>query len=279
MNFDIDSGKLLYVLGVAFAAAALLYFVRDVVFGLSITVKAILLLVLFVVFFVAGLALQRDVLDVVGFALSGIAYVVFAGYVVVRYDPGETGTFLLLAVSAGLFVALGYLLREGMLSISRRTATWVVVGLVVASTVLIGVDAVGGGVTYDLETKASVTVDPPERGPADRGYTSTDAAIGTLVATNEFVFTRALDLPSLRGCLLGAPAVPSREFWVGYDSSSYERGSVIRGQTTLAFGVRADLLVDVNATESTTYAIEQGTDCEGDRDSPTLLVWMQDPRD
>src|SRR6056297_2695609 len=114
MRFAIDSGKLLYALGVLFAAAALLYFIRDVVFDLSITVKAALLLLGFVAAFTAGVAVERDVLDVVAFALSGVTYVVFVGYVVVRYRPGETGTFLLLAASAALFVGLGYALREGV---------------------------------------------------------------------------------------------------------------------------------------------------------------------
>ncbi|MFC7018452.1 MULTISPECIES: DUF1109 domain-containing protein [Haloarcula] len=278
MNFDIDSGKLLYALGVLFAAAALLYFVRDVVFGLSITVKAALLLLAFVVFFVTGVAVQRDVLDVVAFALSGIAYVVFVGYVVVRYDPGETGTFLLLAASAAVFLGLGYGLRVRELTVSRRTATAVVAALVVLSTVLIGVDAVGGGVTYDLETESSVTVDPPPRSP-DRGYVPVEVTIGTVTASNEFVFTRALDRPDLRGCLLGVPDPPTRELWVGYESTAFEQGNTIRGQTTLTFDVRADVLVDVNRTEPLGYAVERGEDCESERTSPTLLVWVEDGRD
>ena len=277
MDFDIDSGKLLYALGVLFAAAAFLYFVRDVVFGLSITVKAVLLLLAFVGFFVAGVAVQRDVLDVVGFALSGIAYVVFVGYVVVRYDPGETGTFLLLAASAAVFLGLGYVLRMRELTVSRRTATAVVAALVVLGTVLVGVDAVGGGVTYDLETESSVTVEPPTRVP-DRGYVSTEVTVGTVTASNEFVFTRAFDLPSLRGCLLGVEDPPNREFWVGYESAAFEQGSIIRGQTTRTFDVRADVLVDANQTEPVTYAVERDADCEGERSSPTLVVWVVDDR-
>lgn len=106
MRFDIDSGKLLYALGV--------------VFDLSITVKAALLLLAFVAFLVAGLTLQRDVLDAVAVALAGVTYVV------VRYEPSETGIFLLLALSAGLFVSLGDALRERNLTVPRWRATTVV---------------------------------------------------------------------------------------------------------------------------------------------------------
>ncbi|MFC6976610.1 DUF1109 domain-containing protein [Halomicroarcula sp. GCM10025709] len=271
MNYDIDSGKLLYALGVVFATAAFLYFIRDVVFGLSITVKAALLFAAFVVFFVAGVALQRDILDVVGFALAGIAYIVFVGYVVLRYEPSETGTFLLLAVSAGLFVTLGYALREWNLTLSRRTATGIVLGLVLVSTVLIGVDAAGGGVTYDPETNESVTVDPPRTGQ-DRGVVSMTERVGTMSATNEFVFTRALALPPLRGCLLGTDFRTREEVWVGYDPARFEQPNVVRGDSTLQFGVTADLLVDVNQTEPITYAIERDANCDGERDRPTLVI-------
>ncbi|MDS0278992.1 DUF1109 domain-containing protein [Halomicroarcula sp. S1AR25-4] len=271
MNFDIDSGKLLYALGVVFAAAAFVYFVRDVVFGLSITVKAALLFAAFVAFFVAGVTVQRDVLDVVAFALSGLSYVVFVGYVALRYDPGETGIFLLLALSAALFVALGYALRERGLGLPVRTAAGVVVALVLVSTVLVGVDAVGGGVTYELQTNQSVTVDtPPAR--HDARYVETRERIGTMTVTNEFVFTRAMSLPRLQGCLAGVEDVPRRDVWVSYQGSDYNRDDTIAGGVTRQFSVEADIPVDVNQTESTTYTIERGSDCTVDRSSPTLVV-------
>jgi len=280
MRLNIDSGKLLYALGVLFAAAALLYFARDVVFDLSITVKSVLLFLAFVAFFLGGVSLDRDVLDVVAFALSGVTYVVFVGYVVVRYAPGETGTFLLLALSAGLFVALGYLVRGGSVSVSRRQATGVVAALLVVSTVLVGADAVGGGVTYAFETESSVTVEPVTTDrPAD--YGERQKRIGTLTATNEFVFTRALELPSLSGCLAGVDDVPSERVWVDYDRSGYERSNTIAGGVSQEFGVEASIPVDANRTAAVTYDIEQGTDCGVERESPTLLVTTEtdDTRD
>jgi len=122
MNLEFDSGKLLYALGVLFAIGAFLYFVRDVVFDLSITVKAAVLFFAFVAFFLAGVAIERDVLDVVAFALSGISYAVFLGYVIVQYAPGGTGTFLLFGASAVLFLGLGYLVRERDPALSLRRA-------------------------------------------------------------------------------------------------------------------------------------------------------------
>ena len=271
MRLNIDSGKLLYILGVLFAAAALLYFARDVVFDLSITVKAVLLCLGFIAFFIGGLTLNRDVLDAVAFTLSGVTYVVFVGYVIVRYSPGETGIFLVLALSAGLFVALGYLVRGGSVSISRRQATGVVAALLVVSTVLVGADALSGGVTYTFETESSVTVEPitTDR-PTD--YGERQVQIGTMTASNGFVFTRSLSLPPLSGCLAGVGDVPRERVWISYDRTGYERPATIAGGTTREFGVEASIPIATNRTESVRYDIERGTECSVERGSPTLIV-------
>lgn len=276
MKFDIDSGKLLYALGVAFAAAALLYFVRDLVFELSITVKAALLLFAAVAFFLGGLAVHRDVLDVVGFALAAVSYVVFVGYVVVRYQPGDTGTFVVLAVSAVLFLALGYLLRERNLTVTRQTAVVGVAALLVVSAVLVGADVLGGGVTYQFEHEQSVTVEAPGDLPPEQRYVEREVEIGTMTATNEFVFTRALSLPPLRGCLVGVDTPRRNDVWLSYAYPSYERPNTIPGGATRQFAVEASLPIDANRTDVVTYDIERGSDCDGDRASPTLLVQIDD---
>jgi hypothetical protein len=271
MRFAIDSGKLLYALGIAFAGAALLYFARDVVFDLSITVKAALLFVLFVACFLAGLVVERDVLDVVAFALAGLTYVVFVGYVVVRYGPSETGTFLLLAFSAVLFVGLGYLLRAGAVAVPQRRAVAVAGALLLVSVALVGVDAVGGDVTYEVTTESSVTVEPVETDRPEP-YSRTQMRVGTVTASNDFVFTRALSLPALRGCVVGVEAIPSEEVWLRYEYPGYTRPNTIAGGATRTFPIVADLPVDANRTEPLTYAVERGSDCSVERAEPTLLV-------
>jgi len=276
MRFAIDSNKLLYGLGVAFAAAALLYFSRDVVFDFSITVKAALLFLLFVALFLAGVTVQRDVLDVVAFALAGVTYVVFVGYIVLRYGPSETGTFLLLAFSASLFVTLGYLLQAGEIPVSRRQATAVTAGLVLVGVALVGVDTVGGGVTYDLTTESSVTVEPPGDGPTP--YGQSERRVGTVTATNGFVFTRALSLPKLRGCLVGGNASGRSDTYVSYEYPGYAPPNTIAGGATRTFPIVADFPVDRNQTEAVTYAVERGSDCSVQRSELTLLITVGDER-
>jgi hypothetical protein len=274
MRFAIDSGKLLYALGVLFAAAALLYFVRDVVFSLSITVKAALLLLGFAVFFVAGVSLERDVLDVVAFALSGVTYVVFVGYVAVRYSPSETGTFLLLAASAGLFVGLGYALREGIPTPSRRTAGYALGGLLVVSVLLVGADALSGGVTYGVQTNESVTVSVPEPTQGSGGYPPVDRRLGTVTASNPSPFLRALELPSVSGCLVGPTDDPREDVWVTVDRDWNE--DTMPGSTTRSYAVTGEFRIDANRTEAVTFAVERGIDCDAARSEPTIAIQVGD---
>lgn len=271
MNFDIDNGKLMYALGIIFAGAALLYFGRDVVFRLSITVKALLLAFAFVGFFVGGLWVTRDVLDLVSFALSMVAYVVFLGYVIVKYDPGETGTFVLFGVSAALFIGLGYGLREWDLAVSRRTATAVVVVLVVASGLLVGADVLGPGVTYETTYVDSVTLDGEGDGP--RGPHEYDSGIGAVTVTNDFVFTRPMDLPEFGACVVGASSGPE-DVYVSY--AAYDRPDVVRGGATHTFDLRVEAYAAPNQTIERTYVVEASSDCEAERSEPTVLIWRTD---
>ena len=274
MRFAIDSGKLLYALGIPFAAAALLYFVRDVVFNLSITVKAALLLLGFITLFVAGVALERDVLDVVAFALSGVTYVVFVGYVVVRYSPGETGTFLLLAASAGLFVGLGYALRAGIPTPSRRTATVALGGLLVVSAVLVGADALSGGVTYDVQTNGSVTVSVPGTERGGGGYPSVNRQVGTVTALNPSPFLRALNPPTVSGCLVGPTENLREDVWVDVDRDWDE--DTLAGSSIKSYAITGEFRLDTNRTGQVPFAIERGTDCSVVRSEPTIVIQVDE---
>ncbi len=280
MDIEFDSGKLLYAIGVALAIAALIYFVQDLVFGLSITVKAALLFIAFAAFFAVGVATERDVLDAVAFALSGGAYLVFLWYVADSYPIEETGTFLLLAGSAALFVGLGYLLRERGFALPVRTAASVVAVLAVVSLVLVGADAVGGGVTYGLETNESITVQPPTGDHPDDYVPGVERRVGTLTATNEFVFRRALDPPRVEACVTDRNGTVQREGYVQLRSPGEEYGhpQSIGGGATVPMHLFLHLDRDRNQTESVTYAVEQARECPTDVDGPTVAI-VVDPDD
>lgn len=278
MKLDVDSERFLYTIGVVLAVAAFLYFVQDLVFGLSITVKAVLLFATFVAFLAVATALERTPLHGVALALSSGAYLVGLGYVVLRYDVGEAGIFLGLVLSSALFIALGRLYDRRAPVISRRTAGAVVLAAVLLSVALVAVDAAGGGVTYDLKTNESVSVGPPvDRDyPDEQPYTSAEVRVGSVTATNEFVFRRVIDLPDISGCVVGTDAPDERYGYVNYDYS-VDRPEALSGGQSVTIPVTADLPVSVNATEPVEFAVEQRSSCPDGADRPTVVVTTEGP--
>jgi len=275
MNFDLDEETLLYVLGIAFTLAALVYFARDVVFGLSITVTAALLFVAFLGFLLAGLQVGHDPLDTVAFAISGLSYVVFLGYLVTRYEPSETAVFLLLAGSAALFVGLGYGLGEREFRPSRRTIVAVLAVLLVASTSLVVVDALGGEVQYDVELNDSTTTFTVE----DRDPDGTDltAGVGTLTVRNPSVFTHPVDIPSTRACLAGVDNATERRVHVDLYPQSYDVPDRLAGGSSRVHVLRASMYREGNQTSDLTVDVEQRSSCDSlpTRSEPTLFLVVE----
>lgn len=280
MDLDLDGGTILYVLGIGFALAALAYFVRDVVFALSITVKAALLFLAFLAFLLGGVVMDRDVLDRVSLVLSAAAYVVFLVYVITRYDLAATGVFLVLAVSAVLFVGLGYVLRQVPPTISPRTAKVLAVALVGVAVLLVGVDVATAGVTATVELEDSVTVTVPDDGHTDREFVMTETTVGQVDVTNAGPFTRSLSLPDTSACVVGTDAIPAdvvgpaNEVRLEYDPPRYERPDRLAGGETHSSDIVVRLPVS-NETDAVTLVVERGSDCKSPRPEPTLLVEVE----
>jgi hypothetical protein len=276
MNLDIDGGKILYALGVVFALGAFAYFVRDVVFGLSITVKAALLFVTFLAFLLVGLSVDRGALDVVAYALAALAYVVLLAYLITRYDPTETGVFGLFAVSAVLFVGLGYVVRQGGVEVPARTLRYGLLALAAVGLLLVGADVATAGVAYDAELDEEVTLTVPEGALEGEGPRTVplEGRIGTLTATNAGPFTRPVELPSMAGCVVGTDAVAGNDARFSYRPRSYERPDRIAGGETRDHAVHVEIPVESNATDdgSMTFAVERADDCTLSREDPTIVV-------
>lgn len=277
MDLDLDGGTILYVLGIGFGLAALAYFARDVVFALSITVKAALLFLAFLGFLIGGIAMDRDVLDRIAMVLSAAAYVVFLVYVITRFDFAATGVFLVLAASGMLFVTLGYVLRERSPTIPARTAKIVGVVLVLSGILLVGADVATAEVQYSVELEETVTATAQTDAPPDQGAPSQEIAVGTLVATNEGPFTRSMDLPVLRGCVVGTDGVAEERIYMQTRPRSIDRRDRIGGGETLSYDIVSRIPLQPS-TETVTLSVERGADCETPRDEPTLVVSV-DPED
>jgi hypothetical protein len=161
--------------------------------------------------------------------------------------------------------------RKQKMTVPRRRDMLVAGALLLVSVVLVGADALGGGVTYDFEAEGSVTVEPATADDPDF-YGEREVRVGTMTATNGFVFTRALSLPSLDGCLAGVEDHPRNRVWVDYDYDGYTQSDTIAGGTSRTLPVRASIPVDANRTDAVTYNIERGDGCDVQRDTPTLIV-------
>lgn len=191
MDLAINRVKLLYVVGVALGIAAVFYFGFQILNDLSPTTTAILLLFGFGLFAIAGSYVTTETLDTVFYALAAGAYIVFLAYTASRFTLSETGVFLLLAISSALFIGLGYLSHTHYLTLTQRQAELGMLAILGCSALLIGVDGVGAQPSYTSEFEDSIEV------PATR----TDATIGTVTASNEFILSRTIDPPEYHACL------------------------------------------------------------------------------
>lgn len=265
MDLEIDPAKLLYAVGVLFGVAAVVYFARDLVFELSITVRALLLLLAFVVLLAAALVVARKTFVFVFAVLSATAYLAFIAYTLSRFDVGANGTFLALLVSAGLFLGLGYLVREREVKPSSTTARYIAVAVVVIAAALVGADAAASEVTYEVSIEDEATVD-------DRG----GVVLGTGTVENRFVFREPIDPPQVLACIY-IPAVEEYDMRpqpVRYSVGGDSVPDSIGGADTMSVTLSARLNEEETATLDGPIPVERAESCPDPADEPRIVVVM-----
>ncbi len=267
MNFEVDPAKILYAVGVLFGIAAVAYFARDIVFELSITVRALLLLLAFIVLLVAALAAARKTFVFVFAVLAAAAYLAFVVYTLSRFDVGANGTFLVLLVSAGLFLGLGYLVRERNFNPSPTSARFAVVAVILVAVALVGGDAVASEVTYEigLDEQASV---------GDRG----EVVVGTVTIENQFVFREPIDRPQALACIY-VPAMDEYDMRpqpVNYRVGDDRVPDSIAGAGTMTATMTVRLTDEEAATIDGPLPIERAEECPDAADTPRIVVVIGD---
>lgn len=267
MRFDVDPAKVLYAVGVVFGIAAVLYFARDIVFDLSITVRALLLLLAFVVFLVAAVGSDRTSVVLVSSVLSAAAYLAFLGYTLSRFDVGADGTFLALLVSAALFLGLGYLVRERRIFPSPRTARYAVVGVLLVAVLMVGVDLIVSDVGYD------VTIE--DEGVVDDGG---EVVVGTLTVDNQFVFREPIDVPEAFACLFvpGMDEYEMRPQPIQYRVGEDRVPDSVPGGTTITARMTVRLADEEASTVDGPIPIERVDTCPDESENPRIVVVMGD---
>lgn len=263
MNFEVDPAKILYAVGVLFGVAAVAYFARDIVFELSITVRALLLLLAFIVLLVAALSAARKTFVLVFAVLAAAAYLAFVAYTLSRFDVGADGTFLVLLVSAGLFLGLGYLVRERDFSPSSTTARYAAVAVILVAAALVGADIVASEVTYNIAVEDEAVV-------GDRGQ----VVLGTLTMENQFVFREPIDRPQALACIY-VPAMDEsdmRPHPVEYRVGEDRVPDTIPGAGTITATMTVRLTDEEAATIDGPMPIERAEECPEASDEPRIVV-------
>lgn len=190
MALDFGREKFLYAVGIALGVVSVAYFGFRLFDQMSPVTTAAVLFAGFLVFLVAGVAVEAELLDVVAYGFAAGCYLVFVAYVLSRFDVGDGGTFLLLAASSALFVFLGYLAQEGRLELSRRRATLAVLVVTLPTLAVVGADVAGAGASASTEFDDSAEV--PERGAT--------TTVGTVTLVNPSFLPQEADVPRYRAC-------------------------------------------------------------------------------
>lgn len=269
MRFDIDPGKVLYAIGIVFGIAAVLYFARDLVFELSITVRSLLLLLTFIGFLIGTVAADRTEF-VLGFAvLGGATYLAFLAYTIPRFNVGSEGTFLALLVSAGLFVALGYLLRERELAPARSRTRALLAAVVILAVVSVGADIGASGVDYGIAVNDAAT--PGERGQVE---------LGTVNLENRFLFREPIDVPRAFACIYvpGATEFDMRPQPVDYRVGGDRLQDSVSGGQTLRVTMTIQLSDEETAALEGPIPIERASNCPETSDTTRVLVLFGEDR-
>lgn len=187
-----DRRRLLLVAGSVAALGLVYLFVQYVFFTLSITVRAVLMLGVALVF-LCWTAAPGQGRELPAFGMvAALITVVFYSVVQFRVPPGVL-VLLVLGTLVGVSV-FAYYVQNGRLVMGKRTAAYAAVGIVLLSAAFVAVDLQAGDVEYTATLTESVTLgeDLPK---------ATTVQVGAATATNTFVFREPVDFPDTRACL------------------------------------------------------------------------------
>lgn len=272
MDIELDSSRVMYVVGGLLGVATVLYFGAEIIVDMSPTLKSVVLLTAFVFFLAAGQHARSNPLDTVLYVFSAVSYLVFLWYTVSRFDLSENQVFLLLGASSLLFVGLGYAFREKEWELDRRRARVVMAVLAVVAFAAVAGDVLGAQPTAETEFDDGFPTEDVG-GPGDR------VVVGETTLTNGFPLSRFAEVPRHGGCVY-----PGRE----YVTLSHvdEEGSV-SGDVLMSGGSSRSLDVVVSSTafldretrelEDEFAAVDEvpvevSEDCPEDVEGPRLVV-------
>lgn len=189
MSFDIDSSYILYGLGAVLGVYTVLYFGLEVILSLSPLTKSFMLSVGSAAFFLIAGYLETERVSNIFYGFSGVSYLVFTGYTLLRFEFSSELTFLFLGGSSALFIFLGYKVSDGGLSFEHSDYRKAIAGLTALAALLLVFDVLGAQPDHEIDLQDSVDLENGEN------------VVGTYTISNSFLLPRDADPKSYSSCI------------------------------------------------------------------------------
>lgn len=274
---NIDGTTILYGIGAVLGIAAVLYFGQEVLLSLSPTIKSGLLFLAFSVFLIAGIHLGKNTINTALVVLSVGTYIVFLGYTIFRFRPSTNTIFLALAASSALFIGIAYAVNERELTLTQDQVKYIIGGGLILAALLITGDVLGPQASTTTEFADTVNLSSATDGRI---------TIGTVQSDNPFIFSRTVDYPRYRACLVTSNATKRLESHANIDS---RQKTLLSGWETATYNITARFpvaasapdqpshpdLPSISANELETVPVIQAEECPDTRDEPALIVTEQ----
>ncbi|MFB6208370.1 MAG: hypothetical protein ABEJ69_03400 [Candidatus Nanohaloarchaea archaeon] len=248
----IEESYVMYGLGVLLGVFAVFYFGFEILQGLSPVTKSALLLGVALSFFAAGYSFSQKLLRTALQGLGAVSYVVFVGYLMLKFGFSKEIDFLVLAFSSAIFLGVGYMVGQGF-EVPVQRARQMLVALVLAGLLMVAVDVSGPQPRYDLQLHDNVTLVEGE--PVE---------IGVLRISNDFFLPREVDPVRYETC-----SSAEQRFLLQQDSPGTVGGDQ---QVDVSLKVRIPSAMDENVSLEGVYPVKFMEECPAENSGVIYVV-------
>lgn len=184
---DVDGSIIMYIFGIVFGVLSILYFARDILVSLSVTVKSMVLYSIAALILSGSIVVGSSVLTIILLLFCGFMYTAATVYVWNMYNFEKIGKFLLLAISSVLLLGVGRSLQS---NIFQGVDAYILLSIGMVPLILTFIVSIfdileDNPVKYEIEFEEKIN-DPNPR----------DQEIGTIKVINNSRFRRKYDIPS-----------------------------------------------------------------------------------
>lgn len=186
---SIEPSLVVYAFGAIFGVLSILYFARDILLSLSLTVKSMIMYAFSLSLLVLGISVGNSTLSIILLVIGGAGYAISSFYFVRWYNRERMGRFILFAISSVLFVLLGWLISSGTTSNLSIQNAGIISGVLILVSIVASIAdwKEGKTVHYDASIREKV---------------GEDGEIGTIkISNNSRMFRKRFSTPNVNGTI------------------------------------------------------------------------------